>query len=99
MITYEDAFRIAKSRRMDIDRCFEYEKGWSFGSKEDENYVGGYDHAPVNIAKENGKTYQTTYFLMIFNAGEILRGFDVDPETGEPTRELVIDPDSGAVSY
>lgn len=70
MITYEDAFRIAKSRRMDIDRCFEYEKGWSFGSKEDENYFGGYDHTPVNIAKENGKTYQTTpvFLLILYRA-------------------------------
>ena len=36
---------------------------------------------------------------MIFKAGEILRGFDIDPETGEPTKELVIDPESGAVTY
>lgn len=86
MITYKEAFTIAKSRRSDIDRCFEYEKGWSFGSRDDENYVGGYGHMSVNIANDTGQTYATTYFLMFFKAGEILRAFDIDPETGEPVK-------------
>lgn len=99
MIAYEKAFEIAKTRRENIDRCFEYERGWSFSSKDDENYVGGYGHTAVNVVKADGRTYVTSYFLMIFNPGELLRGFDIDPETGKPTREFVIDPESGAVSY
>lgn len=98
MITYEDAYKIARSKRGDLDRCFEREKGWSFGSRDDENYVGGYDHAPVNIAKADGRTYAMSYFLMVFHAGRILKAFDIDPETGEPIKELFVDPESGAIT-
>lgn len=97
MITYQEAFEIATTKRDHIDRCFEYERGWSFNNKDDEKYDGGYGHTSVCVSRDNGQTYATSYFLMIYRAGKLLKGFNVDPETGEPVKELNIDPESGAI--
>ena len=70
MITYEDAVKTAKEIRADINRCFEYEKGYVFSNVEDENYIGG-SHAPVVIVKETGKAISMPQFVIDGTGEEI----------------------------
>lgn len=42
MITYEEALKIAKEYKSNIDNCTEFERGYVFGSTEDEKHIGGY---------------------------------------------------------
>lgn len=70
MITYEDAVKMAKEIREDINRCFEYENGYVFSNVEDENYIGG-SHAPVVIVKETGKAISMPQFVIDGTGAEI----------------------------
>ena len=54
MITYEEALARARERKENLDNCIEYENAYVFGSAEDNNYIGGYDHTPVVVMKEDG---------------------------------------------
>ena len=55
MITYEEALELARTRRDDLTQVFEYEKAYVFSNPEDSNYIGGYDHSPVVVMKEDGR--------------------------------------------
>ena len=55
MITYEEALELARTRRDDLTQVFEYEKAYIFSHTEDANYIGGFNHSPVVVLKDDGK--------------------------------------------
>ncbi len=75
MITYDEALKKAKELKPTIDNCTEYENGYVFGCKYDDNYEGG-NHTPCVILKENGKAVAMPYFV-IQGAGKEIRSFDL----------------------
>lgn len=56
MITFEEAYKIAKNFKSNIDNCTEYENGWVFSCYDDDNYIGGWGHTPVVILRNGQKT-------------------------------------------
>lgn len=77
MISYEEALEIAKEREPNIDECMEYETAYVFGTHEDDEYIGGYDHAIIAIMKEDGRL-STMPELVVNRCGDMLRIFDID---------------------
>lgn len=76
MISYEDALKTAKELKPDIDGCTEYEKGYVFGSTNDENFDGGAGHTPCVILKSDGSAVSMPYFIM-HGPGEEIRSFEL----------------------
>ena len=74
MITFEDAWEIAKQRKNEIDNCTEYENAYVFGFTGDNNQIGGYGHTPVVVMKEDGSVTNMPEFV-INGAGEEIRSF------------------------
>ncbi len=68
MISLEEALRMAKEERDNLDMVVEYEKGYVFSSKDDEGYVGGSGHTPVVILKDG--TRSTMAEFMFGDPGE-----------------------------
>lgn len=75
MITFNEALETAKTVKQNIDTCIEYENGYVFGAKEDDNYIGG-NHTPVVILKKDGKAVTMPYFICK-GAGKEIKTFDV----------------------
>ena len=75
MITYEEALKKAKELKPTIDNCTEYENGFVFACKDDDNYEGG-NHTPCVILKESGKAIPMPVFVMQ-GTGEELKSFDI----------------------
>ena len=61
MVSYESALKKAKQLKKNIDHCMEYERAYSFSSKEDEFSFGG--DGPVVILKENGEAINFVSFV------------------------------------
>ena len=61
MITFEDALKIARELKQDVDRCYEYEDAYVFSSKEDDNYEG--THEPCVVMKEDGKAKTMLWYV------------------------------------
>lgn len=76
MITYEEAFEIAKQLKKNIDCCTEYENGFLFACYDDANYEGGAGHTPVVILKKDGRAVNMPYFVLRGTGAEI-RSFDI----------------------
>ena len=76
MITYEEALKMAKEFKPNIDNCTEYENGYVFGCSDDDNYVGGYGHTPCVILKTNGIITSMPEFI-IKGTGEEIKSFDL----------------------
>lgn len=76
MITYEEAFEIAKERKDQIDNCTEYENAYVFSYTGDGNCRGGYGRTPVVIMKENGRI-ATLPELIARGTGEEIRSFNI----------------------
>ena len=66
MITLMDALEIAKGERSGIDFVVEYEKGFVFSGSNDAGYIGGLNHSPVVVLKDNGAV---TNMISFVNAG------------------------------
>lgn len=75
-IKYDEALKIAREHKDNIDNCTEYENGYVFGAHEDSNYIGGYGHTPVVILKADGKVITMPEFEDM-GTGETLSQFDV----------------------
>lgn len=71
MITFEEAYKIAKEIKPDIDGCTEYEKGYVFGCQDDDRYEGAPGRSPVVILKENGKDIPMIVFVHMDPSDEI----------------------------
>ena len=76
MITYEDALNIAKDRKEHIDNGTEYEKYYVFRSSKDDNYIGGYGHTPVVIAKEDGRILSVPE-MIVEGCGDEIKLFEI----------------------
>lgn len=78
MITYEEAFEIAKQYLEGIDRCVEYPEVWMFCNTAHEEDIGGW-YAPAIIQKEDGKRIPIVEFYMSnrYNTDEI-RDFKIE---------------------
>ena len=76
-ITYDEALKIAREHKDNINNCIEYETGYVFGTREDSNYIGGYGHTPVVILKADGTITSMPEFTDM-DRGEILREFTVE---------------------
>lgn len=72
MITYEDALKMAKELKTDIDSCIEYDSAYMFISKDDEESIGG--AGPCVILKDSGKAINQTDYYDTYKA-EFLREF------------------------
>ncbi len=66
MITVMEALAIAKEKRSGIDFVTEYENGFVFSGSSDAGYIGGLNHSPVVVLKENGAV---TDMISFVNAG------------------------------
>lgn len=66
MVTYEEAYKIAKSLKNNIDKCFEYDVAYMFASSEDDDTIGG--DGPCVILKENGRAISRIHLFDFYNA-------------------------------
>ena len=74
MITYEKAYKIAKSLKPNADACVEYENAYMFKTKADEWSIGE-DGACV-ILKKNGKAISQTLYFDKYGS-DFVREFDL----------------------
>lgn len=77
MISYEEALEIAKEREPNIDECMEYENAYVFGTHEDDEYMGGYDHAQIVVMKEDGRLLSMPE-LVVEECGDMIRMFNLN---------------------
>ncbi len=70
MITYDEAYKIAKEKKEAINKVIEYENGYVFCHTEDAKWDGGAGHVPVVILKADGKAVTMPYFLFQVGKGE-----------------------------
>lgn len=75
MITFDNALKKARMLKPNVDNCTEYERGYVFGSSEDDGYVGG-GHTPVVILKQTGDAVNMAYFVS-YGSGEEIREFAI----------------------
>lgn len=81
MTDYRQAYETAAKLRPDIDYGTEFEKGWLFGARDDENWDGGAGHTPIIVLKDSGKVVNAPTFYMQIGPGKILReDFKIDPD-------------------
>lgn len=73
MVPYEEAYKKAAELRPDIDYFTEFERGWLFGARKDEDFIGGAGHTPVIVVKDSGKIVNAPTFYMQIKPGEILQ--------------------------
>lgn len=76
MISYEEALKIAKQLKPNLDGCTEYENGYAFSSSKDEGYEGGAGHSICVIEKSSGKAIPMNLFV-INGTGKYIKEFDV----------------------
>ena len=77
MVDFEKALKIIRERRPDVDQGVEYENGFMFSSKADEEYEGGYGHTALVVLKDSGKIIPM-YEFSTNGAGELIREFDIN---------------------
>lgn len=65
MISFDDAYEIAKGMKKDIDGCDEYDVGYMFKSSKDEWTIGG--EGACCVIKETGKAVCQTEFYDRYN--------------------------------
>ena len=73
IISFEEAYAIAKEEKPNIDHCYEFERGFSFGNSKDPLSIGSPEYEPVVVLRKDGKTVNTTCFLMYMGAGKFIR--------------------------
>ena len=86
MITYEEALAKAREWKEQIDNCIEYDNAYVFGFSEDINYIGGYDHTPVVIMKEDGSRIDMPTYVA--NGG----GKEIATHEVPPTQLTYVEP-------
>ena len=63
MISFDEAITIARQHKGNINTCTEYERGYVFGSTEDDAFIGGLDRQPIGIMKEGGQVLSMIAFI------------------------------------
>ncbi len=75
MVSYEQAYEIAKKLKPNIDACDEYSDAFLFKTKADEWTIGG--ESPCVVLKENGNAITQLEYFDKYEARHI-RGFDIN---------------------
>lgn len=65
MVKFEDALKIARGLKKNIDGCDEYDKGYMFKSSDDEWTIGG--DGACCILKDSGEAVCQTEFYDKYN--------------------------------
>lgn len=73
MITYEEALKLAKTKKPNTNNCTEYEDAYMFGSSEDEGYDGGSGHTACVILKETGVIVTMSEYILGGDKVRIIR--------------------------
>ena len=74
MISYEEALKMARELKKNIDACDEYDIAYVFKAKEEEYLIGGY--GPCCIIKETGRAVNQTEFVDSYDS-QFIKGFDL----------------------
>ena len=74
MITYDEALKIAKGLKKNIDACVEFENAYCFKSKSEEYDIGG--NGPCIVLKENGRAIISTEYYTNYATG-IIKEYDI----------------------
>ena len=74
MVNYDEALKIAKGLKSNIDACDEYENAYLFKTKADEYTIGG--EGACIILKENGRAISQLEYFDNYDTNHI-REFDV----------------------
>ena len=74
MVSYDEALKIAKELKENIDACDEYENAYLFKTKADEYTFGG--EGACIILKENGRAINQLEYFDNYDTNHI-REFDV----------------------
>ena len=77
MISFDEALKIAKERKPNIDGYDEWDRGWVFSFSGDAGFEGGYGHAPVVITRE-GIITDMPQFVYSGKAGELRKSANID---------------------
>lgn len=75
MLSFEQAYEIAKGLKEGIDACDEYNDAYLFKRKADEYTIGG--DGPCIVLKENGKAINQVVYFDNYEA-EHIREFDIE---------------------
>ena len=63
MITYDEALKIAKAKKSNIDQVVEYANGYVFSSAADAGYKGGLGHSSIVVLKKDGEVVSMISFV------------------------------------
>lgn len=75
MITFEEAYKIAKTYKPIIDGCDEFRECYVFGYSGDDDYIGG--HEPIVVFKKNGEARDLSYAVAKMKMGRFIREREV----------------------
>lgn len=70
MIGYDEALKIARKAKKNIDQCIEHENAYVFGFSGDDEMIGG-GASPVVIMKDDGRAVTMPYYVMFHATKEI----------------------------
>ena len=73
MVSLEEAIKLAKEVRSNLDLVVEYSNGYVFSDASDEGMIGGLNHTPVVIRKKDGKSISMIEFVNSGTGKEIKR--------------------------
>ena len=77
MISYEQAYEVAKKNKPGIDFCTEMTDAYIFIEKEFADCEGG-PGSPCVVLKENGKAINMPYYVAVYNgSSKKVREFDI----------------------
>lgn len=75
MLTYEEAYAIAKRTKSRINYCIEYNNAYEFGYDDGQMHKGG--ESPVAVMKETGEALNFISYAIMPGGGKIIREFEV----------------------
>ena len=93
MITYEEAYLIAKGWLDEIDYCIEKDNAYIFCSKKGENCYGGMD-APCVVIKTDGGRMGMAQYVLTRGGGKTIHQWLLD-RNGKISGELPYDDENG----
>lgn len=73
MVSLDEAIKLAKEVRNNLDFVVEYSNGYVFSDSSDEGTIGGLNHTPVVIRKKDGKSISMIAFVNSGTGKEIKR--------------------------
>ena len=75
MLTYEEAYAIAREKKSMINYCTEFNNAYAFGYDDGQYHVGG--DSPIVILKDTGEDFNFIDYAIRDGGGKIIREFDI----------------------